>query len=239
MPVDELADALRVDEDEVEAGLRALAAALEGRGIVLRELAGGWTLALAPGRRGGRAAAARAPAHAGAHARRRPRRSRSSPTCSRSRGPEVARIRGVASESAAAALVERGLIEEAGRSQFGAVLYRTTPLFLKLFGLRSVDELPDPSQWDPSPEDQAALRDRLLRAGEERAESPREPRILDARVQHGRGVAVQLRAAAAVASHHDGPPASCSATSSCRSRRSAVERRAVLTPTRLDWRRGD
>ena len=67
--------------------------------------------------------------------------------------PEVARIRGVASESAAAALVERGLIEEAGRSQFGAVLYRTTPLFLKLFGLRSVDELPDPAQWDPSPED--------------------------------------------------------------------------------------
>ncbi len=40
---------------------------------------------LASRRRGGRAAAARAPAHAGAHARRRPRRSRSSPTCSRSR----------------------------------------------------------------------------------------------------------------------------------------------------------
>ena len=41
---------------------------------------------LAPGRRGGRAAAARPPAHAGAHARPRPRRWRSSPTCSRSRG---------------------------------------------------------------------------------------------------------------------------------------------------------
>ena len=56
--------------------------------------------------------------------------------------PEVARIRGVASESATAALTERGLIEEAGRSQFGAVLYRTTPLFLKLFGLNSLDDLP-------------------------------------------------------------------------------------------------
>ena len=86
--------------------------------------------------------------------------------------PEVARIRGVASESAAAALVERGLIEEAGRSQFGAVLYRTTPLFLELFGLRSVDELPDPAEWDPSPEEQAALRDRLLRAGEARGGGP-------------------------------------------------------------------
>ena len=74
----------------------------------------------------------------------------------------------MASESAAGALVERGLIEEAGRSQFGAVLYRPTPLFLKLFGLKSVDELPDPSQWDPSPEEQAALRDRLLRAGDQR-----------------------------------------------------------------------
>ena len=75
------------------------------------------------------------------------------------------------SESAASALVERGLMEEAGRSQFGAVLYRTTPLFLKLFGLRSLEELPELEQWDPSPEDQAALRDRLLRAGDERSAS--------------------------------------------------------------------
>ena len=85
--------------------------------------------------------------------------------------PEVARIRGVASESAAAALVDRGLIEEGGRSDFGAVLYRTTPLFLKLFGLRSLDELPDASRWDPSPEEEAELRDRLLRAGDARAEA--------------------------------------------------------------------
>ena len=48
------------------------------------------------------------------------------------------------------------------------MLYRTTPLFLKLFGLRSLEELPELEQWDPSPEDQAALRDRLLRAGDER-----------------------------------------------------------------------
>ena len=86
--------------------------------------------------------------------------------------PEVARIRGVASESATAALVERGLIEESGRSQFGAILYRTTPLFLKLFGLNSLDDLPEVDQWDPSPEDEAALRDRLLRAGEARSTQP-------------------------------------------------------------------
>jgi segregation and condensation protein B len=172
--VEELADALRASEEEVEAGMRALAGALEGRGVVLRELAGGWTLASHP--------------DAEEAARRllaRPRTPGLTPAQAETLSivaylqpvsrPEVARIRGVASESAASALVERGLIEEAGRSQFGAVLYRTTPLFLKLFGLKSVDELPDPSQWDPSPEDQAALRDRLLRAGEARGGGPAAP----------------------------------------------------------------
>jgi segregation and condensation protein B len=168
VPVEELADALRVEEDEVVAGLRALAVALDGRGVVLRELGGGWTLGSHP--------------DAEESARRllaRPRTPGLTPAQAETLSivaylqpvsrPEVARIRGVASESATTALVDRGLIEEAGRSQFGAVLYRTTPLFLKLFGLKSVDELPDPAQWDPSPEEQAALRDRLLRAGEERS----------------------------------------------------------------------
>ena len=45
VPVEELADALRVEEDEVRAGLHALALALDGRGIVLREVGGGWALA--------------------------------------------------------------------------------------------------------------------------------------------------------------------------------------------------
>ncbi|HMD52819.1 MAG TPA: SMC-Scp complex subunit ScpB, partial [Solirubrobacteraceae bacterium] len=79
------------------------------------------------------------------------------------------RIRGVSADSATGTLLERDLIEEAGHSQFGAVLYRTTTQFLKLFGLRSLQELPDIVRWDPSPEEQAELRDRLLRAGEARA----------------------------------------------------------------------
>jgi len=171
VPAEELADALRVEEDAVHAGLRALALALDGRGIVLREVGGGWTLASHP--------------DAEEAARRllaRPRTPGLTPAQAETLSiiaylqpvsrPEVARIRGVASESATTALVERRLIEESGRSQFGAVLYRTTPLFLKLFGLRSVDELPDPSQWDPSPEEQTALRERLLRAGEERSGTP-------------------------------------------------------------------
>lgn len=79
--------------------------------------------------------------------------------------PEITRIRGVSADSAASTLLERGLVEECGRSQFGAVLYRTTPLFLKLFGMSGLDALPDVAAWDPSPEEEADLRERLLKAG--------------------------------------------------------------------------
>jgi segregation and condensation protein B len=85
--------------------------------------------------------------------------------------PEITRIRGVAAESAAGTLLERDLVEEAGRSQFGAVLLRTTPRFLKLFGLRALEDLPDPSAWDPEPGEEAELRERLMRAGEARLAS--------------------------------------------------------------------
>ena len=86
--------------------------------------------------------------------------------------PEITRIRGVSADSASATLLERGFVEEAGRSQFGAVLYRTTDLFLKLFGLDSLKALPSVAEWDPTPDEEADLRERLLRAGEQRAGAP-------------------------------------------------------------------
>jgi segregation and condensation protein B len=138
------------------------------RGIVLREVGGGHTLASDP--------------MAEDAARRlfsRPRTATLTPAQAETLAivaylqpisrPEITRIRGVSADSAAATLLERGLVEEAGRSQFGAVLYRTTTLFLKLFGLNELGDLPDAGQWDPTPEEQAELRDRLLRAGEARA----------------------------------------------------------------------
>jgi segregation and condensation protein B len=168
--LEELADALQTGEQAVSAALDELQASLDGRGVVLRRVAGGFALASHP--------------DAEEAARRllaRPRTPALTPAQAETLAivaylqpvsrPEVARIRGVASESATAALTERGLIEEAGRSQFGAVLYRTTPLFLRLFGLDSPEQLPDVAQWDPSPEEAAALRDRLLRAGEARGEA--------------------------------------------------------------------
>ena len=168
----ELADASETSEGEVvEALARLREHYAEGwRGVVLREVAGGFTLATDP-------VAERA-------ARRLFSRPRTPPlTQAQSEclaivaylqpvsRPEIARIRGVASESAVSTLLERGLIEEAGRSQFGAILYRTTELFQRLFGLSGLDALPDPAQFDPTPEEEGELRERLLKAGDQRSGS--------------------------------------------------------------------
>ncbi len=85
--------------------------------------------------------------------------------CSR---PEVARIRGVAADSAVASLVERGLISEAGREggPGGAVRYRTTPLFERVFGLDSLAALP---RLDDLGADSGQIRERLLDVSAARA----------------------------------------------------------------------
>ena len=85
--------------------------------------------------------------------------------CSR---PDIARIRGVAADSAVASLVERGLITEAGRESApgGAVRYRTTPLFERVFGLESLAALP---RLDDLGADAGELRERLLEVAEARA----------------------------------------------------------------------
>lgn len=165
-----LAEAAEVELHEVVTALERLREHLEfdRRGLVVRELAGGWILSSHP--------------DAEAAARRllaRPRTPPLTPAQAETLAiiaylqpvsrPEIARIRGVNAESAAATLLERGMVEEAGRSQFGAVLYRTTDLFLRLFGLSSIDELPDPREFDPSPEMEHELRERLLHVGDVRA----------------------------------------------------------------------
>jgi segregation and condensation protein B len=166
----DLAEAAECSAGELAEALEELGAtyAPGARGLVLRNLTGGYTLATAPETE---AAARRLLA--------RPRTPPLTPAQAETLAivaylqpvsrPEITRIRGVSADSATATLLERGMIEQGGRSQFGAVLYRTTPLFLKLFGLASLEDLPDPTQWDPTPEEEADLRDRLLRAGEARA----------------------------------------------------------------------
>ena len=49
------------------------------------------------------------------------------------------------------------------------MIYRSTPLFERLFGLSGLDDLPEISKFDPTPADEADLRERLLRAGEQRS----------------------------------------------------------------------
>ena len=170
--VADLVEATDAREGQVAEALELLREDLaEGRrGIVLREVAGGYSLASDP--------AAETAARRLLAKPRTPPLTQAQAEClaivaylqpvSR---PEVARIRGVASESAVGTLLERGLIEESGRSRFGAVMYRTTELFQKLFGLAALDALPDPAEFDPTPEERGELRERLLKAGEQRAQS--------------------------------------------------------------------
>jgi segregation and condensation protein B len=166
----ELAEAAQAGEADTRTALELLAERYPPgmRGIVLRELGGGYTFATDP-----------ATEDAARRLFSRPRTATLTPAQAETLAivaylqpvsrPEITRIRGVSADSATTTLLERGLIEDAGRSQFGAVTYRTSTLFLKLFGLRSLQELPDVARWDPTPEEQAELRERLLRAGEARA----------------------------------------------------------------------
>ena len=167
----DLAEACEASEAQVEQALELLAEDLAPgrRGVVLKQVAGGYALGTDP-----------VAEHAARWLLSRPR----TPPLTQAQAetlaivaylqpvsrPEIARIRGVSSESAVATLTERGLIEESGRSRFGAVIYRTTELFERLFGLESLDALPDASRFDPTPEDASELRERLLRAGEQRSD---------------------------------------------------------------------
>ncbi len=168
--VAELVEATDATEAQVERALDGLGGAFaEGaRGLVLRNVAGGWTLAADP--------------VAEEAARKLLSRPKTPPLTQAQAEtlaivaylqpvsrPEISRIRGVAGESAVQTLGERGLIEESGRSRFGATIYRTTPLFERVFGLAGLDALPDPARFDPTPSDEQDLRERLLKAGEQRA----------------------------------------------------------------------
>ena len=169
LSVDQLVDATDDDSERVETALGLLGDRYrEGRcGIVLEHVAGGWAFR-----------AAREAAEACARLVERPvERGLSHAAletlavvaylgpCSR---PEIARIRGVAADSAVASLVERGLIAEAGRGAGigGAVRYRTTPLFERVFGLDSLAALP---RLDDLGDDTEAIRERLVAVAEARA----------------------------------------------------------------------
>jgi segregation and condensation protein B len=168
LAVEELCEASADDRERVETALGLLGERYrEGRsGIVLEQVAGGWAFR-----------ASRETAEACARLFEKPvQRSLSQASmetlaivaylgpCTR---PDVARIRGVSADSAVANLVERGLIAEAGRDDGagGAIRYKVTPLFERVFGLESLAALP---RLDDLGDSADAIRDRLVAVAEKR-----------------------------------------------------------------------
>ena len=139
LALSELAAAAEADEAAVEQALDGLERSLTERaaGVVLDRSGGRYGLRAAPG--GAAEAASRLQARA-------PERGLS-PAAMETLAvvaylqpvgrPEIARIRGVSSDAVVAGLLERELIEEAGRGEgLGApILYRTTSVFDRIFGL--------------------------------------------------------------------------------------------------------
>lgn len=170
LPVEELVAATEDDPERVELALGLLADRYhEGRsGMVLEAVAGGWAFR-----------ASRDAAEACGRLFERPVQRGLSQAALETAAivaylgpvtrPEIARIRGVAADSAVAGLVERGLITEAGREDGalgGAVKYKTTPLFERVFGLESLSQLP---RLDDLPGDVDDLRERLHAVAEQRS----------------------------------------------------------------------
>jgi segregation and condensation protein B len=169
LSVQELADAADDDRERIEAALGLVRERYaEGRsGIVVEHVAGGWAFR-----------SAREASQACARLFEKPAQRNLSQAaletlaivaylgpCSR---PDVARIRGVSADSAVANLVERGLITESGRDDAagGAIRYRTTPLFERVFGLESISQLP---RLDDVGADAEQIRERLHEVAEKRS----------------------------------------------------------------------
>ncbi len=173
IPASELAEVLELPLTDVEAELGAFAQNLqdEGRGLVLRQLGGGWRLFTHPD--------ARAYLERFAASERNTRLSKAAletlavvaykqPV---SRG-QVSEIRGVDSERALRTLERRGLIAEVGIAPGPgqAFLYGTTTLFLEKMGLRALGELPPLADPVP-PADVVDVLERPFRSEESSTDS--------------------------------------------------------------------
>src|SRR5579875_3080944 len=127
LSIKQIAKLTKASEVEVTQAIARIQADFAGRGIVLRELAGGYRFASAPEAREALSIIAYQ---------------------ERDEGPvtkaDIEAIRGVNSDSVIATLLDRRFIEESGRKDVAGrpILYRTTSEFLEAFGLRSLDDLP-------------------------------------------------------------------------------------------------
>ena len=142
LSIKDLAKLTGAEQSEVSVALQRIDEEFAHRGIVLREIAGGYRLASAPA------------AREAVEAYLLPPKSNLSPaaletlaivayTQPATKG-EIENIRGVSADSVIATLVDRRFLTESGRKDVPGrpILYKTTPEFLEAFGLRSLEELP-------------------------------------------------------------------------------------------------
>jgi segregation and condensation protein B len=142
LSIKQLAKLTGAEESEVTVALQKIDEEFAHRGVILREIAGGYRFASAPA------------AREAVEAYLMPPKTNLSPAALETlaivaymqpvtRG-EIEGIRGVSADSVVATLVDRRFLAESGRKDVPGrpVLYKTTPEFLEAFGLRSLDELP-------------------------------------------------------------------------------------------------
>lgn len=142
VPAGQIAEVLEVDEGAVPEIVAALSRALEGRGLQVVTLAGGYQLSTCPAF----AEYLRRLREPEPEKLTRPALETLSIVAYRQpiTRPEVDAIRGVDSSSVLTSLTEKGLVKIVGRKAAPGrpLLFETTSHFLSSFGLKSLDDLP-------------------------------------------------------------------------------------------------
>jgi segregation and condensation protein B len=164
---DEIAGACGVEIDDLDGALEILAEryAEGSSGIVLERVAGGYAFRAAREAAGACARLFDRPADKGLSAAALETLAIVAYLGPVSR-PAIAQIRGVNVDGVVSGLVDRGLISEGGRdNEFGAIRYRTTALFERVFGIESLAALP---RLDDLGADIDEIRGRLEAVAEKR-----------------------------------------------------------------------
>jgi segregation and condensation protein B len=142
LSIKDLAKLTGAEQSEVTVALQKIDEDFAQRGIVLREIAGGYRFASAPD------------AREAVEAYLLPPKTNLSPAALETLAicaymqpvtkGEIEGIRGVSADSVITTLVDRRFLTESGRKDVPGrpILYKTTAEFLEAFGLRSLEELP-------------------------------------------------------------------------------------------------
>ena len=92
---------------------------------------------------------------------------------------QIEAIRGVGSDGTIYKLLEFGLIEEAGRMDAPGrpTMYKVTTSFLKMFGISSLDELPDLPRYRLDENEQIVIDDIMEKPESEEIEKDKEEKV--------------------------------------------------------------